>query len=870
MLLFRTPTPTEVTITVRGKEAAGDFRHTFPAGTEHILPVYGLYAGYDNTVEIRTANGRGSAVTITTPPLRPDVVAATSIKTTPEYFGQNLMFLTSPTAYMPIRNSHPMAVGLDYAGDVRWHSSVPLSWDIKRMPNGHILMGTERLVRVPYFTTGLYEMALSGKIFKEYRIGSGLHHDHFIMEDGRFLALTFDAHAHTVEDMCALVDPETGEILKTWDYKTVLPQNVAGSGSQEPHDWFHNNAVWHDSKTNSLTLSGRHQDAVINLDFDTGKLNWIIGDPEGWPEEMQKYFFKPVGGGEFDWQYEQHACVVLPDGDVMMLDNGHFRSKNKEKWILNRDNFSRGVRYRIDTEKMTIQQVWQYGKERGAEFFSPYISNVEYYDEGHYMIHSGGIAYENGEPAEGMAIMKLMDPAFKDANIELRAITVEVKDDEVVYEMQIEGNYYRAEKLPLYYAHEVAELGLGQILGTLVDTPTTTDEIEATETGETVPEQYQAAIVEEPDRFRFSATYTAGEAAQLLLVDEAGKTRRYAIKTEPQIPNNPVAKVQTIVNKTDLAGRQVVRAACRREGVRDRSHHNRGLGEPDRSLAESLCRGGRDPWPVVPSAGAKHRPRARPPGARWALTFLLCAEAGARQEAMMSSEHENRCRLAVQRLVERGADFLLVTPSTDMLYLCGYAGEPSERLIALLLGAGGPTVVTPRFEAERLARAAPFAALAAWGETEDPVARVAALVRAAGRPRPVVAVGEHTWAGLAAGAAAGPAGGALRTGAAAAGRAAPDQVAGRGGTAAHGGPTQRRGLGSLAGAAARRTQRARGGRAAGRRDARAPAWSRSTSSSSPAAPTPPCRTTSRASAGWRRATPWCSTSAAPTSTTSRT
>lgn len=90
----------------------------------------------------------------------------------------------------------------------------------------------------------------------------------------------------------------------------------------------------------------------------------------------------------------------------MLFDNGHFRSKNPEKRILNADNFSRGVRYRINTEKMEIEQVWQYGKERGAEFFSPYICNVEYYEEGHYMVHSGGIGYEDGVTCEGLAVEK--------------------------------------------------------------------------------------------------------------------------------------------------------------------------------------------------------------------------------------------------------------------------------------------------------------------------------------------------------------------------------------------------------------------------------------------------------------------------------
>mgnify|MGYP000087423231 FL=1 len=121
---------------------------------------------------------------------------------------------------------------------------------------------------------------------------------------------------------------------------------------------------------------------MVNIDYETGELNWIIGDPEGWPEEMQKYFFKPVGNN-FGWQYEQHACVITPDGDVMCFDNHHYGSKNKENYLAAKDNYSRGVRYKINTDDMTIEQVWQYGKDRGAEFFSPYICNVEYYNEGH-------------------------------------------------------------------------------------------------------------------------------------------------------------------------------------------------------------------------------------------------------------------------------------------------------------------------------------------------------------------------------------------------------------------------------------------------------------------------------------------------------
>ena len=391
LVYFKTPQATTATVRVKGKEEAGDISFTFPAAEEHFLPVYGLYADTANTVEITLGDGTKSTLTIQTEKAPESVHLPISIETTASYMDGNLMFL-SPS-------SPANLAAYDYRGDVRWFITLNFSFDLKRVKNGRLLMGTHRLLMPPYHTTGVFEFGMIGKIYKEFRIPGGSHHDQLEMEDGNLLILTQDPPRGTVEDMCVLVDRNTGAILKSWDYQKALPQNVGGSGSQDEHDWFHNNSVWYDKKTNTLTLSGRHQDAVINLDYETGKLNWIIGDPEGWPEDMQKYFFKPVGDlSKFDWQYEQHAAVVLPDGDIMCFDNGHWRAKKKENYLPAKDNFSRGVRYHIDTEKMEIEQVWQYGKERGSEFFSCYISNVEYYGEGHYLVHSGGTGTYKGEP----------------------------------------------------------------------------------------------------------------------------------------------------------------------------------------------------------------------------------------------------------------------------------------------------------------------------------------------------------------------------------------------------------------------------------------------------------------------------------------
>lgn len=519
LVYFKTPDETTASVLVKGKEKAGDMSFAFPKAKEHYLPIYGLYAGHDNQVEITLGTGAKKTLSIKTDKAPDSVHMPSMINTTAEYMDGNVMFV-SPT-------SPGSTAAYDYKGDVRWYGTLNFAFDLKRAKNGRILIGTQRLLMPPYHTTGLFEMGMIGKIYKEFRVPGGYHHDQFEMEDGNLLILTQNPSRGTVEDMCALVDRNSGEILKSWDYQKCLPQDVGGSGSQDTHDWFHNNSVWYDKKTNTLTFSGRHQDAIINIDYDSGKLNWVIGDPEGWPEELvKKYFFKPVGDlGKFDWQYEQHAAVVLPGGDVMCFDNGHWRSKVKEKYLEAKDNFSRGVRYRIDTDKMEIEQVWQYGKERGAEFFSTYICNVEYYGEGHYLVHSGGTGFKNGVAMNRPATQAVTEGEDK---ITLNSITVELKDDKVMYEMQIPANYYRAEKLPLYCGGDVLSFGKGRLLGTLG----VTEEFETipdVAAGGMVPDRYSIKLGQEVDRLVMKGRFEKGQLAMILL--EGASTHAYFVPT---------------------------------------------------------------------------------------------------------------------------------------------------------------------------------------------------------------------------------------------------------------------------------------------------------------------------------------------------
>ncbi len=109
----------------------------------------------------------------------------------------------------------------------------------------------------------------------------------------------------------------------------------------------------------------------------------------------------------------------------------------------------------------------------------------------------------------------------------------------------------------------------------------------------------------------------------------------------------------------------------------------------------------------------------------------------------MASPYAARRARAAALLHDRGIDALLLTPGSDLVYLTGYRVFTSERLTCLVLTAGGEArLVVPVLEAPRAAAATSEVALVTWGETDDPLTRVLALVPRATR----LGLADQMWA----------------------------------------------------------------------------------------------------------------------------
>jgi len=82
----------------------------------------------------------------------------------------------------------------------------------------------------------------------------------------------------------------------------------------------------------------------------------------------------------------------------------------------------------------------------------------------------------------------------------------------------------------------------------------------------------------------------------------------------------------------------------------------------------------------------------------------------------------------------QGLDVVVVTPSTNLAYISNLSMGRSERLTALLLFAGGPSVlVTPAFEEAVARREVAADEVRTWKEEEDPIALAAKAIGGSGR-----------------------------------------------------------------------------------------------------------------------------------------
>ena len=425
-----------------------DIKHVFDDnGLIHSVQVIGLYANYLNTVNIRVINNTGDTVAKTTikiqtgalPPNLPTSIETDISLNDREEKGLKLVSnLSTDNPHIPLL--------VDNYGDIRWildYTTHPLLnhlyYDdgIRRLRNGNFYFGDT-------WTNTFYEIDLCGKILNTWdltKTSYKFHHDINEKPDGNFIAsvskkgsIRNDGSA-SVEDYIVEIDRVSGNIKTVWDLKELLDQSRFVL-TNDKYDWVHVNAVLYDSTDNTIIISGRTQ-GVIKLTFDN-KIKWILSPHRGWGtngrgEDLNQFLLTPLAADgtpimdtavvngtinhpDFEWCWYQHSTIQLPDGNLMLFDNGTVRNYNPSA-----SNYSRAVEYKIDPDNMTIQQKWQYGKERGLETYSRIISSVQFLPNTNHVLFCPGYSVQNSKGRGGKVVE--VDYATKEVVLQLSIST---------------------------------------------------------------------------------------------------------------------------------------------------------------------------------------------------------------------------------------------------------------------------------------------------------------------------------------------------------------------------------------------------------------------------------------------------------------
>ncbi len=136
--------------------------------------------------------------------------------------------------------------------------------------------------------------------------------------------------------------------------------------------YVHGNALDVDNDGNIL-FSLRYCSSIVKINRETGDVMWILGG-----KENQFQFLGEHSENAPTFFSNQHNVTVLPDGDLLLFDNGddHKNSQGKP--------YSRGVEYKLDEQAKTATMVWEY--DHGKNIYSSSGGSVQRLPNGNTLI----------------------------------------------------------------------------------------------------------------------------------------------------------------------------------------------------------------------------------------------------------------------------------------------------------------------------------------------------------------------------------------------------------------------------------------------------------------------------------------------------
>jgi hypothetical protein len=354
------------------------------AGT---IAVLGLQAAtsYESVVQVAGSGGAAESenVVFTSGEL-PELLRRVAITTTGT--GGPGLTLTS----LPDGPSAVFAVGFDSAGAIRWYRRFDqpalVGGELKQQRNGNFTMyvgSSTGSQKVP----GYYvEFTPAGDSVRAFTVAEPRYldgHDLWITtgsnNEERAHLFSYD---HRVTDLTAIggaadaslaghqllrlhPDGSTEFEWNAWDHLSLdewIEPPIPGM--IEPPDFDHPNSLDLD-RDGHYIVSMRHLGQVLKLDAQTGAIIWRLGGTNN------EFTFV---NDPFDGFSAQHSARVLPNGNLLVFDNGTRHAPPQ----------SRALEYALDVAAKTATLVWAYRHPDGI--YTPFTGSVQRLSSGNTLI----------------------------------------------------------------------------------------------------------------------------------------------------------------------------------------------------------------------------------------------------------------------------------------------------------------------------------------------------------------------------------------------------------------------------------------------------------------------------------------------------
>jgi hypothetical protein len=267
--------------------------------------------------------------------------------------------------------------------------------------NGKTAENSERFIsRQPWKGGAALEVDWNGRVLWEVRQPDH-HHDGIRLRNGNVLLICLSqlpgdlaskvkggmpGTEHNGDMYADYLVEMTTDGRAVWEWRTwehLDPEKDCITAVQDGREeWTHGNGLA-ELPNGDIVLSFRNISTVIIIDRKTGKIIWKLGAP-------------PLSG--------QHAPVPLPNGNLLLFDNGPHRLDHTMP-------FSRVIEIDLATKGI----VWTYQEKRLYEFFSPRISNAQRLPNGNTLICEGDFGRLFEVTMEGDVVWEYVNPYFGEA-----------------------------------------------------------------------------------------------------------------------------------------------------------------------------------------------------------------------------------------------------------------------------------------------------------------------------------------------------------------------------------------------------------------------------------------------------------------------